>query len=134
MLIPQNYSPDELLTALTVWKEARGEAPLAKRAVSCVIRNRTLDKRWPKSAALVVLQPFQFSCWLPNDPNANKWPGNDNIWQDCLRAIKQAAELPDVTGGANHYHSYPEGHPSWPPWAVPEKKTVKIGGFTFYKL
>lgn len=133
MHVPKNYTPDDLLAALTVWKEARGESPLAKRAVACVIRNRVRDRRWANRAALVVLQPLQFSCWNTDDPNATQWPGADAIWNDCLRAVSQAATLPDVTRGANHYHSYPEGHPSWPKWAAGEP-TAKIGAFRFYKL
>jgi len=125
---------EDVLTALFVYREARGESFDAKRAVVHVILNRTKDAkgRWPKLRSEAILQPLQFSSFNRNDPNATVMPHwNNRAWRECCQAVECPGE--DPTGGANHYHSIPEGQPL-PKWATPEKITARIGAFTFYKL
>ncbi len=51
----------EWMTALCIWREARGETFFGKVAVAEVIRNRAATKgRWPNSVVEVILQPWQF--------------------------------------------------------------------------
>lgn len=133
---------DDIITALTLWREARGEPEQAKLGVLWVVLNRQKDPRWPQNKLYpdsklgVCLDPFQFSCYNVKDPNAVKLPlPSDKSWQQCLHLV-QSPGLVDPTMGANHYHSFPAGTPSppWPTWAIPEKQVAWIGNFTFYKL
>lgn len=68
------------------------------------------------SVADVVLQPFQFDCWDPEDPNRSfleeairTQAGNvkpEGLWEECLQAAEGALGSPreiDPTGGADHY-------------------------------
>jgi len=130
-------SVDRIITALTVWREAEGEPWLGKVGVAWVIRNRSLDakKRWPRQAAAVCCQKFQFSCWNPGDPRSRAFPDEGSKpWLDSQRAVDAvfADVEPDPTGGANHYEALPEGKE--PVWAAKEKRTVRIGAHEFYKL
>lgn len=122
----------DVIAAVTIWREARGESRDAKRGVAWVIFNRTQDKRWPGNAAAVCQQPKQFSCWNPDDPNYAKWPAfMDDVFESCCDAWDERG--PDPTGGANHYHSFRDPA-DFPKWADPAKATVRIGAFTFYRL
>lgn len=130
---------DAQILAATIWGEARGEQLLGQIAVGCVIRNRSLDHRWPNSIKRVCLQPYQFSCWLPKDPNSSKMidllHSNDNyIFGQCLwiaDGIIHGGLQEDVSSGANHYFA----DSIMPPhWASPSKFVKKVGHHRFYKL
>lgn len=127
-----NY--DQWLAALCVWREARGVGLAAMHAVWWVIRNRSNDpgRRWPRSIAGVILQPFQFSSFNHDDPNATKFPLTaDESFVNAQAAI--TADLGgDPTNGANSYESEPPG--KLPKWADPLRITVTIGPFRFYRL
>lgn len=130
---------DSILWALCVWREGRGESTQGKVAIAWTIRNRALDakSRWPKSAGEVVLQPYQFSAFLPSDPNASKLPKPaDKSWLECCKAVDlvMSRQVEDPTGGANHYHALPPGDKQWPDWARPSKQTAHIGRHRFYRL
>jgi spore germination cell wall hydrolase CwlJ-like protein len=124
-----------VLTALCLWREARGEPKEAKRGVLHVIRNRQADGRWPNSPVGVVLQPRQFSSFDTHDPNAVKWPQPSSVewasFEECCELVEDPGT--DPTAGATHYHSLPDNWPA-PKWAKPEKLTVQIGALKFYKL
>ena len=131
-----NY--DQFIAALCIWREARGASMPAKAGVWHVIQNRASDAahRWPKTLAGVVLQPFQFSSFNHNDPNAVRLPVPDSsewpAWLDCC-AVVGATLDPDPTGGANMYHSF-SAEAQYPAWADASKLTATIGPFKFYKL
>lgn len=123
---------DRFLTALCIWREARGQGDDAKRGVLWVINNRVDDKRWPATASGVITQPKQFSSFNPGDPNATLFP----LWYDaefaaCCEVVDNPGD--DPTKGANAYHSIPPGG-HLPAWADETKLTVRIGAFSFYKL
>lgn len=60
------------LMALTIYGEARGESKAGKIAVGSVILERVDHRKWDGTTITeVCLFPFQFSCFLPNDPNFN---------------------------------------------------------------
>ncbi len=119
-----------ILTAICIWREARGESSLAQRGVWHVINNRAADKRWPNTAPQVILQPKQFSSFNEGDPNAVKWPMPlDPSWLRVCNVVDEPGD--DPTAGANHYHS---AMPVLPSWAEPLKLTCHLGGFSFYKL
>ena len=117
MLYPEpdhdiSAQPAEILGALTVLGEARGETQAGKLAVAHVIRNRMAKSG--RSVADTVLAPWQFSCWNTGDPNrlyleetihkaAKNLPLD--LWVRCLTAFVNASNKsePDPTGGATHY-------------------------------
>jgi|SRR5581483_5561138 spore germination cell wall hydrolase CwlJ-like protein len=133
---PADYY-DLVLAAICVWREFRGEPFGTKLAGAFVIRNRVRSGgRWPARASLVVLQKHQFSSFSPGDPNAVKFPDpEDQAWLDCCQAVAMSLDptTPDPTGGANHYHSVPEGQPP-PSWAEGKKPTLDTGSTKFYRL
>jgi spore germination cell wall hydrolase CwlJ-like protein len=123
---------EQVLTALCIWREARGCSEEAQIGVYHVIANRVADHRWPNTFSGVVQQPLQFSSFNAGDPNASKIPTNTDVaFAQCCAIVDAPGD--DPTGSANHYHSLkPEDH--LPSWADPTKITKKIPPFTFYKL
>lgn len=74
--------PPDLLMAIALWGEARGEGPLGMLGVGRVIVHRAYgpDCLLPdvfqadggKAVKKVILRPWQFSCFNLNDPNRDK--------------------------------------------------------------
>lgn len=136
-----NY--DLMIAALCIWREARSESAAAMTGVWHVIQNRAFDdkKRWPRDFADVVLQPYQFSSFNANDPNAVLWPSRAHTqdwaaFQRCILVVSSALNA-DPTGGSNMYHSYPNAmktDPVWPKWATDQAFACEIGPFKFYRL
>jgi hypothetical protein len=61
---------DVRIMALTIYGEARGESREGKIAVGSVILERVEHRGWDgKTIIDVCLCPYQFSCFLPSDPN-----------------------------------------------------------------
>src|SRR3990170_4207690 len=61
---------DKQLMALTIYGEARGESRAGKIAVGSVILERVDHRAWDGDTIKeVCLMPWQFSCFLPADPN-----------------------------------------------------------------
>ena len=84
--------------------------------------------------AEVVLRPYQFSSFNREDSNSKLWPrkvqaGDWQAWLEIQAMID--ADPPDNTGGATHYFS--EGI-QVPTWADPDKATVEIKPFKFFRL
>jgi spore germination cell wall hydrolase CwlJ-like protein len=121
--------PPELLLALTLYGEARGETAPGKRAVAWVVRNRmeraaewmaNKGRQHPLfgdgTVAGVVLRPWQFSCWNKGDPNLHRLleivqtdgeSAGAGLWA-VLRAVAagvlaEPPEWSDPTFGATHY-------------------------------
>jgi spore germination cell wall hydrolase CwlJ-like protein len=122
---------DQWIAAICVWREARGETDLAMQGVYHVILNRVKDPRWPNTAAEVVLQPKQFSCFLAGDPNVVRFPlpKQKADWAAFQRVLA-IVETPgaDPTGGATNYESCPDDQE--PGWA--KNPIARIGSFEFY--
>ena len=116
------------IVAATLILEAGGEYSVgAMECVHEVIRNRA--KRRKKSEVEVVLEPWQFSCWnnlqtFQGIAIAKKHPR----WNEAL-AIASREVLPNLTGGATHYHSTSVR----PYWTKDFKHTVKVGRHKFYR-
>jgi N-acetylmuramoyl-L-alanine amidase len=119
--------------ARTVFGEARGETVEGQIAVLWVIRNRVLQPCWwGRTVTDVCLKPYQFSCWLPSDPNSKKL---QVVWElRDLAADVFAGEHPDPTGGATHY-KVTGTKASWDA-AVAERgiEPVVIGHHSFFKI
>jgi N-acetylmuramoyl-L-alanine amidase len=124
--------------ARTIWGEARGEASGGMEAVASVILNRAAHPRWwGKDVSGVCLKPYQFSCWLENDPNRPKMLAVDEKTDaPFARALAiadsaLAGTLHDATGGAD---SYADLRVCSPPWAKTARQTAQIGHHTFFKV
>lgn len=151
---PGPFAPpiDEVdVLARTIYGEARGEKRLGRIAIANVVMNRVNidlgnDRKpdwWGEGIIGVCLCPFQFSCWLPDDPNRNKIrrvrADQDAVFADCVELAQLAAagKLADVTKGAVQYLNKPLTEKLYgrlPPWARTMRETVVIGQHTFYAL
>lgn len=121
------------IAARTVYGEARGEPFAGKLAVAWVIRNRVNRKRFGSGVIGVCLKKYQFSCWLPDDPNSkilkSKTP-KGAAWGDCKTAVVQAFSdtVEDPTHGATHYCVLS----MTPKWAIGKTPSATIGGHKFF--
>ena len=88
---------------------------------------------WGNTVEEVCLQPYQFSCWNPGDPNREAILSVDlrePIFLVCLRIARRAVAgvLKDPTGGATHYHT----ENVEPVWSVGREPSAVIGRHRFY--
>jgi len=136
------------ILALALWREGRGSSKPALMGIRAVIENRVNDPahRWPKSIPAVITQHAQFSSFSASDPNGVRFPmppipetaqGSPDwlAWLDCADVASTPLSA-DPTNGANGYVSLvngeiPAGARSW---ATPERQTVAIGAFRFFKV
>jgi spore germination cell wall hydrolase CwlJ-like protein len=129
------YLPEDVLLATMAWGEARGEQPPGILAVMWVAKNRS-DKR-NRALKDVLLQPRQFSCFNPGDPNYEKLFAarvlEPEAWGVCLgiSRLLLGGHTLDPTGGALNFYSH-----SIPPprWARPEagwQELTEIGRHIF---
>lgn len=135
-----NY--DQWLSALAIWREARGESLATKTAIWQVIQNRVNDPqhRWPKTISGVLAQKWQFSSMTGiGDPNLLLYPVESSpasmdwtAFLDCQSVVESPLNA-DPTSGANSYESLPESA-TRPHWADPAKVTLAIGNTRFYRL
>ena len=147
---PFAEQPADVLLAMCLFGEARGESDAARRAVAAVVLNRArfphrvfgsrVGAEFDANLRRVILQPRQFSCFLPDDPNCAKLlrpldHEKPEVWERCLRCAHQALaakEGPDLlTFNSDHYF---DDSLQPPPWADPPKQTVVIGRLRFYRL
>jgi N-acetylmuramoyl-L-alanine amidase len=131
---------DYYLTALTIYREARGEGKAGMEAVFHVIRNRVTDKRWPDTYAGVCLfsampkggnrRIYHFSCFDPADLQSHYIPApSDPLFQLACSIVEEPPEA-DPTNGANHYHAtYVQ-----PKWSRGQSPVARIGKHLFYRL
>lgn len=117
--------------ALCVWREARGESERGKRLVAQTIENRVADRRWPDTYVGVITQPWQFSSFNRNDPNAVLFPAEtDPAWASCVRAAEAVVAAPEPFTTANHYHTLQVS----PSWKRDDKIVAREGAHIFYEL
>lgn len=140
-----DFKNDIDVLARTIYGEARGECREGRQAVACVVLNRIKKRnqsgftevkgfRLPSIAA-TCLKPYQFSCWLENDPNRVKIETvdcADAVFRDCLEIASAAVKggLPDITLGATHYYN-PEVC-RCPDFARGKEPCVVIGSHYFF--
>ncbi len=121
-------------SARVAWGEARGEGEGGMQAVLNVMVNRRKDPRFPKSLSGVAKQPRQFSAYNDDDPNRQKLEtvtADDAQYRKARRLALWAhiGLLPDITGGATHFHSNQIARPAY--LANAEVSAV-IGHHVFY--
>jgi hypothetical protein len=112
MQLLRNTTPKEILFRL-LFGECRGQPIEAQVGVGSVVRNRTRDSRWSDTWQAVCLQPKQFSCFNPGDPNFEKLMDPDSHEApEVIRQLKWVASgvvdglLLDNVAGANHYYDF----------------------------
>lgn len=112
----------------TVIAEAAGEGEDGMAAVVNVIRNRA-DRRG-LSLGDVVRQPKQFTGYEAPGPEALKAMRDPALRERVGSLIDRAlsGELPDATGGADHYHADSVS----PGWAAKMPRTATLGRHLFY--
>lgn len=140
-----NIKDDIEVLARTIFGEARGESREGKIAVANVVMNRVRKRcqagfvrvRGQKlvNIAATCLKPYQFSCWLKNDPNLEviRNIGTENaVYRECLLIAKDAAEgnLNDITMGATHYYN-PRGC-KCPAFARGKQPCLSLGAHLFF--
>jgi spore germination cell wall hydrolase CwlJ-like protein len=112
---PIEEQDEDVLLAMLVWGESRGEPELGQLAVAHVPLTRQQNrlknkKKYGNSLREIILTPFQFSCFLRSDPNRDKllrpveseglarWAA---CWSTAVSALTGQSENP--APGATHY-------------------------------
>ncbi|MFA5158717.1 MAG: cell wall hydrolase [Patescibacteria group bacterium] len=113
---------DPQLMALTIYGEARGESKDGKIAVGSVILERVDHRKWDGDTIQeVCLMPYQFSCYLPADPN---YPALKLIAQDWENKLRNSPDLASCFWVA---HGLIEGQ-------IPREKEIAANHVTQYKV
>lgn len=138
---------DHQVFARTLWGEARGEDCFGRHMVANVIMNRVNadlghDNKpdwWGEGVGDVCLKKYQFSCWLPGDPNRAKLlavTAADPVFQECLEIAEAAMawRLKDLTNGATHYANVVllTRLGTLPAWAVAQNWRASHGHHDFF--
>lgn len=123
--------------ARTLFGEARGCGAAGMRHVASVILNRSAHPSWWGTSIITVCrQPWQFSCWNPDDPNLPKLLAvteADPAFRMALgiAQVAVARQLPDLTYGADSYYALAMKTP--PFWAAKAVRTMVDGWHAFYR-
>lgn len=137
--------PPDVLLALCVWAESRGEPVEGQIAVAWVVRRRVERRR--STYVDQILKPYQFSAFNETDPNRAKIDDlatrtdaqrdNEQGWRQALYVARGVIGnwLADNVRGADHYATTAILLSSEAPsWADPAKQVVVIGHHTFFRL
>lgn len=122
------------IMARTLWGEARGEGIDGMHAVANVIMNRFYHPTWwGKDIVGICQKKYQFSCWLPSDPNVSKIlaVGDDDAQFRIAKGLSILAcngKLNDVTNGADSYKRR-DAYASWAKFLTP---VAQVGNHDFY--
>ena len=98
---------DEVILALTVWRENRGGGLSGMQSVANVIMNRVKMRKSDAYTECVRAEQFS-SMTAKGDPELTLWPNDGDLqWQAALNIAAQAAAgaLEDITGGADLYYA-----------------------------
>lgn len=122
---------DDILAALTIYLEARGESFAGKMAVAAVIRNRT-QHRYHSNGTIrgTVLRRKQFEPWIGRSPKDVRFNPNNRKMQESLLAWELVQDGRNVVEGAVLFYN-----PSLvrtPRWAKVYQKVSTIGGHEFF--
>ena len=122
---------DEILAALTIYLEARGESFAGKMAVAAVIRNR-MTHRYHSDGTVrgTVLRAFQFEPWIKRSPENVRFNPRNRKMQESLLAWRLVQDGRKVVKGAVLF--YNPTLVSAPRWAEVNRKVATIGGHEFF--
>lgn len=126
---------NDLMAALTIYGEARGEPFIGKMLVAAVIFNRSLIGeiyRGDESlqVARAVLRARQFSCWNTGDVNRMaiaEATVDSHLYRECLDAWRVHKYLA-IPLNVKHYHATNVT----PYWADPKNVFAREGNHVFY--
>lgn len=120
------YTSDQIMIAMTVYMEARGEPEEGQIQVARVIRNRVASPRYPNTVQSVILQPNQFESWADhNRAKLRAIPETDpNTFMKILRLTAPVT----ADGGFLNFHA----HTATPAWASYGTGKTTIGNHIFY--
>ncbi len=122
---------DDILAALTIYLEARGESFAGKMAVAAVIRNRTNHKYHSDGTIRgTVLRRNQFEPWIGRSPKDVRFNPNNRKMQESLLAWELVQDGRNVVDGAVLF--YNPSLVSTPRWAKVYQKVSTIGGHEFF--
>lgn len=116
---------DSDILARTIFGEARGGGKALMSAVASTILNRVAKQTWyGHTISEVCKKPYQYSCWLPSDPNCAIIEAVDKtapVFCDALAIAEQAiaGKLEDTTDKATHYYSNYIDEPKWAQGHIP---------------
>ena len=120
--------------AVTLYWETKNHGRDSMVAVGSVVLNRVRDDSFPDTVCAVVREggespPCQFSYWC--DGLGDAPPANDGQWALAREVAGELLAAPpdDPTDSALFFHADDID----PPWAMPRKRTVRIGGHVFYR-
>lgn len=100
LLATFGHLADDQLGALTLFGEARGESREGKIAVGTVILERVDHRDWDgKTVKEVCLMPYQFSCFLPADPNFKVLRQIAENWQASIEHLGALIRCHDIFAG-----------------------------------
>ncbi|MDF2457674.1 MAG: hypothetical protein K0S79_90 [Nitrospira sp.] len=127
---------EQVLLALTMWREARGEGRECLIQVGCTARDRVdHPKWWGKDYISVLTKKWQYSSLTdPKDRQLTTWPAaNDHIFEECLTLAGQIIDrtINPLLKGADSYYDASIAPPAW---ATPDKLVGRIGRITFYNI
>ena len=136
---------DIQIMALTLYGEARGESREGRIAVGTVILNRVDRRGWMgRTIKEVCLKPYQFSCFLPDDPNFKilhlitlGWTEKlqqSSVLRECLAIAKGMinGEIPRDERLREAINYKAVGCRA--AWASKMRRVIKIGNHVFYAV
>ncbi len=122
---------DDILAALTIYLEARGESFAGKMAVAAVIRNRMLQRYHSDGTVPgTVLRTYQFEPWIERSPETIQFDPTNPKMQESLLAWNLVQDGRKVVKGAVLFFN-PDLVKA-PKWALVNRKVAKIGGHEFF--
>ena len=136
---------DGQLMALTLYGETRGESREGKIAVGSVIIERVEHRKWDgETVKEVCLMPWQFSCFLPNDPNFPVLRQIAGEWDKTIQKSPVLTQCYEIARGlldgtisrdpiiAAHHATQYEALGTHASWEKDFKHIVTIGHHEFY--
>lgn len=136
---------DKQLMSLTIYGESRGEGRDGQIAVGSVILERVEHRAWDgNTIKAVCLMPYQFSCFLPSDPNfialklmAKNFEaqyGRSSALQKCYAVasgliVGTIARTPEI---AEHHATQYCTQSVFPDWKSKMKLVATVGHHEFY--
>lgn len=115
-MITKHDVEDIVTLAKTLYGESEVNNLEDAEAIACVVMNRVHLPNWPDDVSQVCLQPWQFSCWNPNDPGRARIAKAKGRWYDQCRMIAEKAilgRLRDRTERSTHYYATYVRKPKW---------------------
>jgi N-acetylmuramoyl-L-alanine amidase len=129
--IPEAPHTGDILAALTIYLEARGESFAGKMAVAAVIRNR-MNHKYHSDGTIrgTVLRAKQFEPWIGRSPKEVRFNPSNRKMQESLLAWELVQDGRNVVDGAVLF--YNPTLVNTPRWAQVYQKVAKIGGHEFF--